>query len=466
MLQANSSNYLPILYRCFWMLQYYFVYYGYQIRPEICTISRHTSPVSYASSQFIELFPLETQKSRHVYFALEKTCAPFSDFFHARMPETLDLLSLARIILDVIIEQINLRKNLSLDKIADASDLKEQKNQSIIEMDQYTEFQKLVGGFGSHSYDRLNMIKRFAPTNCYAAEELADIYYWGRTFVVRRDDYYDVESDYEKAVEWYQKAIENSNPPLQSACWSLGYTLTNIRYKTDTERKAAVQKALSYFHLAGEYPPAFGRIANHLFDEAELDYKERPHDESSYEDILLKFMAAVRLADRAGKMHWFYGNNRIAVFLMAHEHDTRLLSDLKKRLTLHVPLDIEAQLSYAASYHNPWATRRLAIRYMEQKRKKEAKELLLQAMESNYNAAYYEMARFFHKEGSAKWRMLMEKASALSYPLATHALATVETDSSERYRLIQLARQQIFSEKEIDNELLNSVNVLAGDIRS
>ena len=83
------------------------------------------------------------------------------------------------------------------------------------------------------------MIKRFAPTNCYAAEELADIYYWGRTFVVRRDDYYDVESDYEKAAEWYQKAIENSNPPLQSACWSLGYTLRNIRYKTDAERKAA-----------------------------------------------------------------------------------------------------------------------------------------------------------------------------------------------------------------------------------
>ena len=150
---------------------------------------------------------------------------------------------------------------------------------------------------------------------------------------------------------------------------------------------------------------------------------------------------------------------------MKNEKNKRLLSDLRKRLKLHVPLDIEAQLSYAASYHNPWAQRRLALRYLAAKRKPEAKELLSRAMESNYNAAYYETAKYFHKKRSAKWMELMEKASGLSYPLATYELAAAETNPALRQRLILLSRQQAFSEKALDRDLLHMIDALsASDI--
>ena len=465
LLRDNASNYIHILYRCFWVLQYYFVYYGHQIEPVICTINSNADPEAQTTTQFIEYFPFEIQKSRHVYSALSTSCAAYSDYFNEGMPETIDLLSLSRIILDIIIEQINIRQRLPLNKIADASEFKGQDRPVLTEQVQYEEYTKILGGFGSHSYDRYNMLVRFAPTNCYAADELGDIYYWGRSFVVRQNDYFEIESDYEKAAVWYQKAIENSNPPLQSACWSLSYTLTNIRYASEKEREAAEKKAVEYLRLAGEYPPAYNRIAYYIFRDAQLLYDEKGEDDDSYEDILLQFSTAIRLADRAGKMHWFYGNNQIASFLMKNEKNKRLLSDLRKRLKLHVPLDIEAQLSYAASYHNPWAQRRLALRYLAAKRKPEAKELLSRAMESNYNAAYYETAKYFHKKRSAKWMELMEKASGLSYPLATYELAAAETNPALRQRLILLSRQQAFSEKALDRDLLHMIDALsASDI--
>ncbi len=457
-LLRSETGYMPLLYRCFWLLQYYFVYYA----RAICAISHFSSPASHSATQFVEYFPLRPEKSVNVFNALDEHCWAYSTVFCGLKNKAVDLISLSRIILDVIIEQVALRQQIDIDKIADASLYVNKDEPEVTELRQYTEFQQYVNGYGSDSYDRYNMLLKFAPTNCYAADELATMYYWGKTYWLSDNNYFELEQSYEKAAEWYVKAIENSHPPLQSSCWSLSYALTNIRCETEEERALAEKKAIEYLQLAGEYPAAYNRIAFFLFRDAEALYKAWDGDPSRYEDILVQLLSAIRLADRAGAMHWFYGNNQIASFLIRHEKDGRLLSDLSKRLALHVPFDAEAQLMHSVSYHNPWALKHLAIYYIDHGRKTEAKSLLLEAMDANYNAAYYEMARHFHKKGSEEWRKLMDTASKLSYPHATYELAAEASNLSERARLIALCQQQLYSAKQLDTVLLNELDDLKG----
>ena len=460
LLRANSANYTPILYRCFWMLQYYFVYYD----RDVCTISRTDKPVSHAASQFIEYFPLTEKKSSCVFSALDEFCYPYTAFFHDNIGGMIDLLSLSRVILDVIIEQINLRQRIHLDRIADASLFIKHDEQTMTEPEQLAEFRKYVDGFGSDAYDRYNMLLKFAPTNCYAADELATMYYWGKTYWIRDNNYFELEQNYEKAAEWYIKAIENSNPPLQSSCWSLSYTITSLKHDTEDERKAAEDKAIEYLKLAGEYPAAYNRIAWFLFRDAEELFKEYGYDTPYYNDTLIQFLSAIRLADRSGAMHWFYGNNQIALFLIRHKNDDKLLHDLKSRLDLHVPFDAQSQLEYAVSYHSPWALKHLALLYIEKNRRSEAMELLKEAMEANYNSAFYEAAKAFHKAGSTKWKELMTKASNLSYCPATYELAVNEVALDEKERLTSLCRQQLLSEKELNTTLLAKLDILSSPI--
>lgn len=456
LIQLNTSNYTIILYRFFWMLQYYFVYYG----RNVCSISYADKPFSHAATQFIEYFSLNEQKSRNVYAALKKHCHLYTDYFYDTSIESIDLLSLSRIILDIIIEQINLRKRIQLEHIENASDILIKDEQIITESDQFAAFERYIDGYGTDSYDRYNILLKFAPTNCYAANEPATMYYWGKTYWISDNNYFELEQNYKKAAEWYIKAIKNSNPPLQNACWSLSYTLTNIHYDTDEERESAEQKAIEYLKLAGEYPAAYNRIAWFLFRDAEELFREYEYDDTVYEDILKQFLSAIRLADRAGEMHCFYGNNQIALFLLRHKNDTKLLNDLKKRLNLYVDFDPEAQLKYAVSYHNPWALKHLAIYCIDMDRKPEAEALLLEAMKANYNAAYYEYAKNFYEPGSSKWKELMAKASADAYPQATCELAMLEENAVEKERLICLCKQQIFSRKQLDTELLERINTL------
>ena len=455
-LRSGTANYTPILYRCFWLLQYYFVYY----ERDICTINHSESSITSASSQFIEYFPIKADKKTKIFEALSEYCYSFSEYFGGEDKCSGDLLSLSRIILDVIIEQINLRQKIRLDIVADASLFASHNRKCITELEQFEEFQKYINAFGTDAYDRYNMLLKFAPTNCYAADELATTYYWGKTYWIRDNNFFELEQSYEKAAEWYQKAIENSNPPLQCSCWSLSYTLTNLHYSTEEERKAAEKKAIEYLKLAGEYPAAYNHIAFFLFKDAEMLFSKYRYDEKHYEDILIQFLSAIRLADKAGKMHWFYGNNQISAFMIKHKTDKKLLKDLKARLDLNIPFELEAHLKQAADYHSPWAIKHLALYYLEKNDRTKCSSLLDEAMSSNYNSAFYEAARNLHKTGSAKWKELMQKASALSYPAATYELCKFEKNRIEKKRLALLCKQQILSEKALDTILLDKINSL------
>ena len=461
LLQNNSSSYTQILYRFFWLLQYFFVYYN----EELCTISHNNDLKNQSSYSFVEYFSLNRSLSTNVYFSLKNYCNSYTNFFAGNITDSIDFLSLSRIILDVIINQVELRKHINLYDLIDVSNIINKNKDTIPEAAQLADFNKYIDSFGGDSYDRYNMLLKFAASNCYAAQELAETYYWGKTFWIRDNNYFELEQNYEKAAEWYMKAIENSNPPLQGSCWSLAYTLINMHHESEKEKKEAEAKALEFLKLAGEYPAAYNLIAWFTFRDAEELFEKYQYSPDYYDDILIQFLTAIRLADRAGKMHWFYGNNQIAVFLTKHNSDEKLISDLNNKLSLQTPFDVESQLKKAASYNNPWALKHLAMLYFDQGRKEESLSLFQKAMDSNYNSAFYETAIRFYKIGSNEWNALLSKASILSYPQATFALAENEPNASKKYTLLELCRQQILSERQLNTCLLEKLNTLINSHR-
>lgn len=453
----SSGDYTVLLYRCFWILQYYLVYYA---ESNCCRRRPHVA-VSYTAMQFTEYYSLSEAKASLVYHALREKCDSYSSCF-SDSQSTFDLLMLSRVVLDILVAQINLMRRVPLSQIADPSELMKRSASEIPEPEQYLDYQKYLGGFGTDSYDRYLMLLRYAPHNCYAAEELATVYYWGKTYWIRDNNYFEVAQDYRKAAEWFQKAIENFTPPLQASCWSLAYTLTNSRYDSKEDRNTAKERAKTYLLLAGDYPAAKNRLATYLFQEGEELYRASESDRALYRKALAKFEEAIRMADRAGASCWFYGNNQIAVFLRKHEADSRLLADLRFRLaSLHVPLDEEAQLRYSASYSGPWALKHLALFLIRHNRAKEALPYLREAMKSNYNEAFYETAVHFHKTGSNEWLSLMTKASELFCPRATYVLAMNCMEPVEKERLIHLCRSQVLSERDMNRELLTEVDLLS-----
>jgi hypothetical protein len=451
-LSDDKDGYGIVINRCFWLLQYYFVYY----HKDICI--RNSKETSSFSGKYPEYFRLKDTVARNVYSELNRSCCDYSSLLNTTNNiGTVDTHLLSKIIVDVIVEQVKLQRRINLNRIPDELNCRERTHKTVKIQKQYNEYIKHVDGYGLDSYDRLNLLNKYAKSNCYAANELATMYYWGKRFWIRDNNYYDLEQNYEKAIDWFVEAVNLSDPPLQSACWSLAYTLDNIHYSTEREQKTAEEKAKKYLRMAGDYPAAYNAIAKYDFRDAEILYKEqclRGEDPSESIDL---FAEAIQLADRAGAMDWFYGNNQIALFLNKHKDDFELINKLKKRLELNVPLELEAQLKYSSSYNNPWALKHLALFYIRSNKKEEGLRCLEKAMAVNYSAAFYETAQNYYCPGTEKWKALMTKASALSFPRATFELALNEPNGKEKNYLLNLCKEQVLSEKKVDSQLLDEL---------
>lgn len=454
--RENDADYSLLIYRCFWLLQYHCTYFGNEDELTKYLISRDLKRDEFQNSGCTEVFKINQTKAVAIYNSLQSHCGKYSQYFKTGKKK-ITFLSLARVIVDVIIEQLNLQGKVSLEKVKNA-DMLENSLTRVTEAKQFEDYQNYLGGFGTDSYDRWCMLKQFAPINCYAAEEMASAYYWGKSYIIRARKDFEVEQDYNKAIEWFIKAIEMSDPPMPTACWSLGYTLLNRTYSSEDEYKEAEKKAFEYLNMVKDYPAIDNTIAVHLFRDGDKMFSKWNGDPSLYEDILVKYLSAIRLADKAGQMHWFYGHNQIAMFLKRHASDTVLLDDLRKRLELSVPLDVEAQLTKSASYGNPWALKHLSILLLEKGEKEKALELMEQAAEANYDAALYEMALRFYERGSERWIKLLKKASELQFPKATYELMLEEKDKKRKEELKALCLQQAYAEKKLDTELISKLD--------
>ncbi|MBQ6026430.1 MAG: hypothetical protein IJL20_12555 [Lachnospiraceae bacterium] len=454
--QDNNEDYSILIYRCFWMLQYHCIYYGNENELKCYQISRNLNRNDFQTSRFIELFKINQTKAVAIYNSLQTHCRKYSHYFETGKNK-ISFLSLARVIVDVIIEQLNLQGRISLEKIKN-TDMLENSMTKVTEAKQFEDYQNFLGGYGTDSYDRWCMLKKFAPINCYAAEEMASAYYWGKSYVIRSRKDFEVEQDYNKAIEWFIKAIEMSDPPMQTACWSLGSALLNRKYSSEEEYNEAEKKALAYFNMVRDYPAIDNAVAKLLFRDGDRMYSKWNGDPDIYEDILIKYLSAIRLADKAGQMHWFFGHNQIALFLKRHASDIRLLDDLSSRLELSVPFDIESQLTKSASYGNPWALKQLSVFMLEKGERDKAKELMEEAIEAKYDAAFYELAMRFYDRGSAEWVKYLKNASDLGFPRATYELMLEEKDKKRKDKFRKLCLQQAYAEKHLDIELIGKID--------
>ena len=64
--------------------------------------------------------------------------------------------------------------------IGKLSDFDEEVSKSTTtELKQFNEYRKYVDCFGDETLERIHVLEKFAPHNCYAADELGNVYYFG-----------------------------------------------------------------------------------------------------------------------------------------------------------------------------------------------------------------------------------------------------------------------------------------------
>mgnify|MGYP002868689306 FL=1 len=227
---GSHNDYSVFIRRIFWVIEYYVVYYCYN-SGNVCTINTDIS-ADRGEYGCREYFQLTTEKKTGLCQALCKYCSPYSNAAKMLSPITINLYSVSRIVLDTIIHHINFCMDLSIGKISDFDE--EISKASTTELKQFNEFRKYVDCFGDETLERIHALEKYAPNNCYAADELGNTFFFGKIVYFGRGQYY-IERDYKKSVDCYRMAIRNSNPPLQSSCWSLGQALE--RMKCDPEQE-------------------------------------------------------------------------------------------------------------------------------------------------------------------------------------------------------------------------------------
>lgn len=452
--QRNSNNIDTFLYRIFWMLQYYCVYYL-----EDNDIIKNNHPINLTDC--IEYFSLSLSKRRALLKELQSHCSSYSATIEFCSADSLNFYSLARIFLDIIVAHVNYTKQISDSAVPFSITERAQKVTDI--RSQKFEYETYLANYGKRTLDRLNVLKYYSKNNCYAAFELGIIYFYGDDLLTGGNNHYIIHPNYRKAIKCFLSAITNSNPPHSPSCWWIGHILKEKYSSSEDTAGLNLQKAKYYFTLAGDYPPAYNSLAQLEIKEADFMYEsfKNGSKEYSFEKIVKKYTDAIKLADQAASMKWFYANNVIASFISNHENEPKLLKEIEKKLDLSTPFNYVTQLECSCKFNNPWALNAMACYYIKYNQYDKAKRYLDRACDLNYNRAYYTLAMNFLNDN--KKEAALKKASSLLYPLASYELAIMYMEHNQLtlakdYTL--LAEQQNISLRKIDLTLQQKIQAI------
>lgn len=119
MLKAYATDYTPILYKLFWLIQYYLVYY----ERISCTINQQVTFLNISGFNFVEYFTINKSTSLSTYDTLSKSCSEYSDLL-CKHQNTFNLFDISIVTLDIIISHINLRQSKPFTKVPAYSELK------------------------------------------------------------------------------------------------------------------------------------------------------------------------------------------------------------------------------------------------------------------------------------------------------------------------------------------------------
>lgn len=454
---ANTEeSYEGIIRRLFWILQYYLVYYFHRGN-DIRIVCNDSMPLS---ANYPEYYRFSPDFARKIFNHLLDECQEFSSTL-SKMTDSshLDIQTLARIILDVVIRQHNDQINESIlpaQFIFNAPVVSNEEQMDI--------YQTKINCYGKNSYDRFNILCKWADQNCYAAAELGDIYAHGARLHISISCYKEIFIDRGKASSLYQRSMELSSPKNPYACWSYA-DLLRMKYNYSSKKDISIlENACTILYKADYYPPALNLLADMeitIADRMRGNLSDKPAD-----DALELYRKALLHAITAADAGWYYSNNKIAMFLQAHMKDTALLSELTKNPKIAPHMNYEEQLGIAVANENLWATNKLAEFYIAQERKEEAKTLLLKACELNYNRAYYTMAMNICQNPLMQSEYL-HRASELSYPHASYELASMYYDSQDMEKAltyINLAREQMNAWLKKDMDMAVKIDILKDQI--
>lgn len=445
----SENEYSRILQRIFWILQYYIAYY----MPESELFRKNDVVPTAADNLFPEYYCLSDMGRKSLYKWLREYCGTYSKLINNLLEHTFDLSILSKIILDTIIAMVNWSQKVKFKRITDiiqvAGDI-----QVLTELDQYRFFQKSIDCYGADSFDHYKALIRYAETNCYAAERVGLMYYWGKKFYISKTNVYEIVPDREKAIQYFQQAVKLSNPPIQSACWSLAYTIEYIGYDTEKEAEHARLPADKFYQKCGDYPPALASRALRLQSIAESEYNKKT---ISYLKYVEKIAGALNLFHQSGDAGWVFGYNNIAIFLFSH-NDEQLFNDLRDKVNFELH-DVWYYLETSADMGNLWAMKKLAERYLKTGDYEKSKEWLTKGIEYGYAKAYYLMALHFSKDDKEQ-RKLLQIAAEQGEPIAAFDLGNIYLNVSD-YRnakkWYQTCLRLIQTAKETDTSLYQEV---------
>lgn len=376
---------------------------------------------------------------------------------------------LGDVVYEVLISHLSRMKEpyfpMMEDEVCKKVDLAQQREEYLVKVD----------CFGTRSVDRFFAMKRLAESNVIAANELACVYYYGAQYYEADEGngssgIYQVESDPNMAARYFKKAA-GCDPPVVSACWSLGYMIWN-RMFADIPEEEADALAFWYFDYAleHEYMPAYNSVGmielargDALFEE-EKRLKEQggiPAEES-HEEMLSHYCRGLELCDRAGCRGWVYGHINVANFLADEKYADTVLPDLKGRLKLEGPVDLRERWHAAASLENLWAMNQLALLDCRMGNIDSAVEVWERAAKYHYPAASLNLALYIYGEGcprhnSYRYRRCLETASADGSARASCELAGLYTSANAFTAKLLLTRAEEQNYRKFNDTLYHRI---------
>ena len=437
-----------ILKRIFWILQYYITYYT-----KSNTLIQKNQYLD-TTSEFAEFYIMSMEHKIYLLNKLKKYCKGDSLLLESIKPESLGLLQLSKILLDIVNLQVGIFHSLP--------DNSPEHNANIDIPDYATQlntYQIYIDSYKKNDFSRFNVLRKYADTNFHAATELGDIYFNGEKFIFSENNQYVIQPDYKKAIEYYNLAINNSNPPYARACWSLGHIFF-AGYYSEGDPNIDIENAKKYFELADNYPPALCNLA-------EIKIQELDNDTDGEKNFFKEsdYARTLNIIYKTTKYNYFYGHNIIADFLIKHEENKKLLEDIKKRVCFPDEFDAIVQLKKSSEYSDPWAMHALAIEYIKINKFELAKKYLYKLCKLNYNKAYYSLAINFNK-GNQKEKLL-NKSSDYGYAPASYELALIHQANIDRcLEYLDKAEQQNLELRNVDKDLQIKISELRNKINN
>ena len=436
-LEKQRDSMESVLRRLFWLLQYYTVYYFRRDQNY-----KNIIPKTIVSVQtnYPEYYSFSSEYANLLYLKLCDHCLSFSTTLsHIVSANQIDFITLSRIILEVLISHYDhhTKRFIMPDAVPFLKSVTPNDDQLLI-------YQTRIDCFSRNSFDRFNVLLKWADRNYYAAAELGDIYLHGIDQHITTGCQKEIKRNYQKASEYYMRSIALSSPPYPYACWSYADMLRD-KYKdgVDAGDISILETGLDYLIKAGGYPPALNLRAN--YEMMIADYRKKNDSSFSDDDLKQMYKSALLHAKHAAESGWFYAYSRIAMFLKDHEDDTDTLSFLSTIPELRDYLDRETLLKRIAEHNSLWAINELAELYISKESPDKAEPLLKRACDLGYNRAFYTMAMHICRDPETRTDFL-RKASEMSYPHASYELAVIyrkRHDNVKALEYINLANQQM-----------------------